>query len=54
MPATMPPTMPSTVLLGLIRGLSLVRPNLRPAKYAPQSAAQMIISATSSQRLPCG
>src|SRR5690606_8357274 len=31
-PAATPPSMPSMVLFGLIRGASLRRPNLRPAK----------------------
>ena len=32
MPATAPPIRPSTVLFGLMRGLSLVRPNFLPTK----------------------
>ena len=34
-----PPTAPSQVFPGLMRGASLRRPKLRPAKYAPISAA---------------
>jgi hypothetical protein len=37
--ATKPPSTPSQVLPGLTRGASLLRPKLRPAKYAPTSAA---------------
>ena len=42
------------VLFGLMRGLSLCLPNLRPAKYAPLSAAQITSSAISNQRWPLG
>src|SRR5690606_14554543 len=48
--SNMPPMRPSTVLLGLILGASLCRPNLRPLKYAPVSAAHTTISAHNSQR----
>src|SRR5882724_5188905 len=37
--AAKPPTAPSQLLPGLTRGANLCRPRLRPAKYAPISAA---------------
>ena len=37
-----------------MRGLSLRRPNLRPAKYAPVSAAQTMASAVNNQMWPFG
>src|SRR5208283_4895733 len=49
--ASSPPAAPSHVLPGLTRGASLCRPKLRPAKYAPMSAA---ITTSSSHSTSCG
>src|SRR6202789_2527085 len=46
-----PPSAPSRVLPGLTRGASFRRPRLRPAKYAPTSAA---ITSSNSQSTSTG
>src|SRR6187549_3191746 len=47
--ASTPPTTPSQVFLGETRGASGTRPNHRPAKNAPVSAAQTSASVNSTQ-----
>src|SRR3954470_13620790 len=47
----MPPNTPSQVFFGDTRGASGTRPNQRPAKNAPVSAAQTSASVNSTQRV---
>ena len=50
---TTPPSAPSQVFLGDTRGASGTRPNHRPAKNAPVSAAHTSASVNSTQRVLC-
>src|SRR3990172_3987817 len=54
LPVRMPARYPSQLFLGLSRGLSLRLPNLRPIKYAPESANQTAGSAMRNHHLPSG